>query len=95
MLTPVTMGTAYRRVCDIVGLRATSTGWGMIHCVDAQGKRWTLATADVEYVAVLAANAANMDLADMEMPGSKFPWRREGWPDDWLSPAAQPGDSAN
>jgi hypothetical protein len=84
LLTPTTLGKAYRYVCDIAGLEATPKGWGMIHAVDDEGGRWTLATSDVKYVAVFAANAANMGLAEMDLPGEKFPWRREGWPDDWI-----------
>jgi hypothetical protein len=84
VLSPRTLGKAYGHVCRVIGLEPTPTGWGMIHAIDeAEGTRWTLATSDVEYVAALAANAANMDLAGMDLPGEKFPWRRKGWPDDW------------
>ena len=84
LATPDDLGghTQYRDFCRIAHLTPISNGYGLLLCQDDNGLRWTLFTSDVEYVRVLAAADVAV-LRGLEIPQSKFPGRRQGWPDEW------------
>jgi len=90
--TPETLGDSYERFCDIAGLDATDGGWGFLHCVNDDGQRVTSVTNDVPYLQlILAANGTDA-LSGLAIPWDKFPFARDGWPDDWgggVSPKQQ------
>ena len=55
----------------------------MLLCVDDVGQRVTRATEDVGYAEMIASRVGTTTLERLEVPASKFPVTRTGWPDDW------------
>lgn len=84
MLTPAALGpSGYRYVCQVAGLDPRPAGYGLLHCKDDSGKRITFITLDVTYHQMLReAGLAGM-VKGLEVPRSKYPLERAGWPDDW------------
>jgi hypothetical protein len=83
--TPADLGSRanYRRFCKLTGLPDVPDGYGLLLADDESGARFTLATADVEYVRMLAEAASTPELlANLELPSGKF-MTQAGWPDDW------------
>lgn len=84
-LTPEHLGnrSRYQRLAEKVGLDKTNrAGYGLLHCVDEDGKHWTCVTEDVEYLSAIESADKNI-LANLDIPPDKFPVTREGWPDEW------------
>lgn len=81
--TPEALGDGYGIVCEVAGLPMTERGYGCLHCVDAEGLRWTMLTEDVAYVDLLASAAGEL-IRGMPIPDGKFTRRRAGWPDEWV-----------
>ncbi len=73
----------YRRACLRAGLDPTRQGWGLVLCLDPQGKHITLVTDDVPYVEMLQVGQQAGVLEDLELPPGAFPIVRLGWPEDW------------
>jgi hypothetical protein len=46
---------SYRRLCRSIGLDPIPGGYGFLHCQDEDGKHWTRATRDVEWLRLLVA----------------------------------------
>jgi hypothetical protein len=84
-LTPGKFPRTYTRLCEVVGLPPTATGYGLVHCVDERGRHWTTVTEDLEYLQGLRARTERS--YGVEIPEEKFPIKRRGWPDDWASEA--------
>lgn len=85
-LTPEDMGNVsqYQRVATRLRLdKSNSGGYGLLHCVDELGERWTAITLDVEYLRTLVAGVEPEVLGGLEVPEAKFAMRRRGWPDEW------------
>ena len=83
-LTPEKFGADYVKICASVGLIPIPGGWGLLHCIDPNGRHWTLATADVGYAELAARLAATTVGADA-LPKGKFQFIHEGWPDEWVT----------
>lgn len=87
--TPADLGGQgnYRRFCRVAGLRPISVGWGLLHCVDEDGRHLTAVTSDVPYLRMLVEADLVIPelLADLVIPAEKFPLVRAGWPDEWVT----------
>ncbi|CAJ61302.1 hypothetical protein FRAAL2656 [Frankia alni ACN14a] len=79
---------AYRLVCRVAGVPATTTGYGLLHLTDASETRWTAISEDLIYVGLLAA-LHPVGRAGLEIPANKFALIRRGWPDEWATPPAR------
>jgi hypothetical protein len=62
-------------LCKLFGLPHKPTGWGLLFCIDADGRRWTRATND------LSLWDQVLDALDPSLDG--FHHQRPGWPGDW------------
>jgi hypothetical protein len=80
-LTPDKFGRKYARLCEIVRLPPTATGYGLVHSLDERGRRWTIITEDLEYLQGLRSRTERS--YGLEISEEKFPLKRPGWPDDW------------
>ena len=72
----------YRHFCERARLDPRAEGWGLLHCEDHDGERWTLA-GDPEYMRTLVAGQDAGRLVELQVPRDRFPVKREGWPDEW------------
>ncbi|WP_189542700.1 caspase, EACC1-associated type [Streptomyces gelaticus] len=85
-LTPEALGGVdkYRAWCEATGTPIVPGGYGVMFTEDADGKRATLLTRDVEYVRYLAgaARVPGM-LSNAEIEPERFQLQRNGWPADW------------
>jgi hypothetical protein len=81
-LTPESRGDTYGRTCAAVGLEATETGWGLLHCL-RDGRRITLITAGGPHLEALIAGDGARALKGLEVPEGTFTLFREGWPEEW------------
>jgi hypothetical protein len=73
----------YRSLCVAAGVSLSDAGWGILRCLDAEGSRVTLITDDVDYMKLLLAGRKSASLDELQVPVSKFPVTRSGWPDEW------------
>jgi hypothetical protein len=84
-LTPTKMGGRrnYEKVCDVAGLAPIPGGYGLLHCDDSNGEHLTYMTADPDYLKLLISRP----IEDWDIPETtfqtKFPFKRQGWPDEW------------
>jgi hypothetical protein len=83
ILTRDELGTDYEYVCAVFQLDPTEEGWGFLHCMTDDERRVTAVTDDVAYLEMLIAANGTSALANLEIPEGKFPYEREGWPDEW------------
>ena len=83
LLTYSNFGYHYPHACRFFGLEPTPSGYGLLLCVDDVGQRVTRATEDVGYAEMIASQVGTATLERLEVPASKFPVTRPGWPDDW------------
>jgi hypothetical protein len=77
-------GIFYPDACRFFGLEPSPMGYGLLHCLDDAGQRVTRATEDVEYVRMIASRIGTATLEGLEVPATKFPVNRAGWPEDWI-----------
>jgi hypothetical protein len=80
-----TLGTKqYHRFCEAAGLVPRSEGWAFLHCLNDDGQRVTAISEDVPYLELLIAENGTEVLRSLEIPAHKFPYKRAGWPDEWV-----------
>jgi SEC-C motif-containing protein len=82
-LTREALGASYEDECDLAGLEPTDQGWGLLHCIDEDGQRWTRVSDDVEYLRTLVAGREAGELSDLVISPDKFPLSMPGWPIEW------------
>ena len=82
-LTYNEFGPHYSDACRVFGLEPTQSGYGLLLCLDDDGRRVTRATEDVAYAQLIASRVGTATLERLEVPATTFPVVRDGWPDDW------------
>jgi SEC-C motif len=82
-LTREALGASYEDECALAGLEPTDQGWGLLHCVDEDGQRWTRVSDDVDYLKTLVAGNEAGELSNLVISPEKFLLAMPGWPVEW------------
>jgi hypothetical protein len=87
-LKPKEYAYADRAMSDLLGLPAKEAEddgicYGLLFCETNNGQHVTVATPDVTYWRMIR-DVEPKTRAGLTLPPEKFPYRRDGWPDEWV-----------